>query len=381
MNLRTIILAPLLPLALAGCNEAIDTVKNGRMKINEQYTVDQAFSNRSICDSVEWDVITDDRNRELVQYKCHITGIESYYAQEKQRIRENLLSGFDLEKRAAQVHLEPARMEVEAAENALNKPRPANTANLDSDRLTDLLAREDLLSENAPSRSLQNYSGSPEIAAAAQRYFLSYVRDTTSPQYAAHKQNEQELLRAMAAEREKVQAQIAEERARLSEVQNARGQESVAHAQQRLNRATELYENLQNSVAAKLEELNAQHAAKLKQFDGAATIKSVPVKPCGSMKTHVDIDQHRIDPAWAAWQLPTPIHARYFFCLERPKLRGFVTSADGRDDVLRLFPRATEMADHLVPEAEPGSIPAPRTQPTLQPYPPKQLSQGSSPPS
>lgn len=107
----------------------------------------------------------------------------------------------------------------------------------------------------------------------------------------------------------------------------------------------------------------------------------LPVKPCGSMKTHVDIDQHRIDPAWAAWQLPTPIHARYFFCLERPKLRGFVTSADGRDDVLRLFPRATEMADHLVPEAEPGSIPAPRTQPTLQPYPPKQLSQGSSPPS
>ncbi|WP_273650024.1 hypothetical protein, partial [Pseudomonas aeruginosa] len=201
--------------------------------------------------------------------------IESYSAQEKQRIRENLLSGFDLEKRAAQVHLEPARMEVEAAENALNKPRPANTATLDSDRLTDLLAREDLLSENAPSRSLQNYSGSPEIAAAAQRYFLSYVRDTTSPQFAAHKQNEQELLRAMAAEREKVQAQIAEERARLSEVQNARGQESVAHAQQRLNRATELYENLQNSVAAKLEELDAQHAAKLKQFDGAATIESV----------------------------------------------------------------------------------------------------------
>ncbi|HIE5609108.1 TPA: hypothetical protein ACXNRP_001934 [Pseudomonas aeruginosa] len=101
MNLRTIILAPLLPLALAGCNEAIDTVKNGRMKINEQYTVDQAFSNRSICDSVDWDVITDDRDRELVQYKCRITGIESYYEQEKQRIRENLLSGFDMQRSAA----------------------------------------------------------------------------------------------------------------------------------------------------------------------------------------------------------------------------------------------------------------------------------------
>ncbi|MBN0509608.1 hypothetical protein JTM45_34935, partial [Pseudomonas aeruginosa] len=61
----------------------------------------------------------------------------------------------------------------------------------------------------------------------------------------------------------------------MSEVQNARGQESVAHAQQRLNRATELYENLQNSVAAKLEELDAQHAAKLKQFEDAATIESV----------------------------------------------------------------------------------------------------------
>ncbi|HBO4162237.1 TPA: hypothetical protein L4U03_002982 [Pseudomonas aeruginosa] len=275
MNLRTIILAPLLPLALAGCNEAIDTVKNGRMKINEQYTVDQAFSNRSICDSVDWDVITDDRDRELVQYKCRITGIESYYEQEKQRIRENLLSGFDMQRSAAQVHLEPARMEVEAAENALNKPRPTNNATLNSDRLTDLLAREELLSENAPSRSLQNYSGSPEVASAAQRYFLSYVRDPASPQFAAHKQNEQELLRAMATEREKVQAQIAEERARLSEVQNARGQESVAHAQQRLNRATELYENLQNSVAAKLEELDAQHAVRLEQLDNAATIESV----------------------------------------------------------------------------------------------------------
>ncbi|MFV3334968.1 hypothetical protein ACNFIA_28920 [Pseudomonas sp. NY15437] len=275
MSLRKIILVPFLPLALAGCNDAIDTVKNGRMKINDQYTVDQAFSNRSICDSVDWNVITDDRNRELVQYKCHITGIESYYEREKQRTRENLLSGFDMERRAAQVHLEPARMEVEAAENALNKPRPTSSVSLDSDQLNELLAQEALLTENPPSRSLQNYTGSPEVAEAAQRYFLSYVRDPASPQFAAHKQNERELLRTMEAARAKVQVDIDEERARLSEVQNARGQESVAYAQQRLDRAKEIYENLQNSVAKKLEELDAQHAAKLKQFDDAAAIESV----------------------------------------------------------------------------------------------------------
>lgn len=317
MNLRTIILAPLLPLALAGCNEAIDTVKNGRMKINEQYTVDQAFSNRSICDSLDWDVITDDRNRELVQYKCHITGIESYYAQEKQRIRENLLSGFDLERRAAQVHLEPARMEVEAAKNALDKPRPTSSANLNSDRLTDLLAREDLLSESAPSRSLQNYSGSPEVAAAAQRYFLSYVRDTTSPQFTAHKQNEQELLRAMAAEREKVQAQIAEERARLSEVQNARGQESVAHAQQRLNRATELYENLQNSVAEYAHWFQHQFACLIDTDSHAKPTQHGSSKPTAiRARRHLfaSSDSHSHAPTPIRIP-PTPIRTRRQFAL------------------------------------------------------------------
>lgn len=69
MSLRKITLAPLLALTLSGCNDAIDTVKSSRMEINDQYTVDQAFSNRSLCESVDWDVITDDRNRELVQYK------------------------------------------------------------------------------------------------------------------------------------------------------------------------------------------------------------------------------------------------------------------------------------------------------------------------
>ncbi|WP_312905002.1 hypothetical protein [Stutzerimonas nitrititolerans] len=274
MNLRKTILVPFLPLALAGCNDAIDTVKNGRMKINDQYTVDQAFSNRSICGSVDWDVITDDRNRELVQYKCHITDIEPYHERERQRARENLLNGFDLQRRAAQAHLEPARMEVESAENALNKPRPTSSASLDSDRLSTLLAQDELLTENPPSRSLQN-SSSPQVAEAAQRYFLSYVRDPASPQFAAHKQNERVLLQAMEGARVKIQAAIDEERARLSEVQNARGRDSAAYAQQRLNRAKELYENLQNSVAAKLQELDAQHVAKLKQFDDAAKIESV----------------------------------------------------------------------------------------------------------
>lgn len=267
MRLRKITLAPLLALTLSGCNDAIDTVKSSRMEINDQYTVDQAFSNRSLCESVDWDVITDDRNRELVQYKCRISGIESYYEREKQLTRENLLSGFETQRRAAQVHLESARLAVEDAENALKEPGSTFGTTLESERLSELLTLEALLKENPPSRSLLNFSSSPEVKEAASRYFMGYV-----PGY---KQNERDLLQAMATERPKVQAAIEEERARLSEIQKTQAQKTAAYAQQRLNRATELYQNLQNSVAAKLEELDAQHAAKLKQFDGAATIESV----------------------------------------------------------------------------------------------------------
>jgi hypothetical protein len=278
MSLRKIILVPFLPMALAGCNESIDTVKNARMKVNEQYTVDQAFSNRKVCNSVDWDVITDDRNRELVQYKCHFKGIESYHENGRQQLRAQLLETFDMQRRSAQVHLEPAQMEVEAAEQALNSPRTTSSAPLDSSHLSYLLSLEQALDETPPSRSLQNYSADSIVGAVAEparRYFLGYVRDPASAGFAAHKQNEQALLQAIEATRPGLQAAIEEERTRLRDIQQVRQQESSDYAQQRLERARALLDQLQKTADITLAELEVQHAEKLRQFDNASPIKSV----------------------------------------------------------------------------------------------------------
>lgn len=173
MNLRKLMLVPLLPMALTGCNDDIDTVKNARMQVSGQFTIDQAFSHRDVCKSVDWEVITDDRNRKLVQYKCHIADIEPYYENERQRQKNNLVSYLASQQPQIKPLLESARVELESAEKSLNAP-VINKTPLESDRLSALLNLSEMLNENPPWKSLRNYFNPPigqELVALSQRFF------------------------------------------------------------------------------------------------------------------------------------------------------------------------------------------------------------------
>lgn len=278
MNLRKILLVTLLPVALTGCNEAIDTVKSARMAINEQYTVDEAFSNRDICDRVDWEVVTDDRSRELVQYTCRIADTKTFYENEWQRQKDYLVHELESKQPPIKPFLDGARQELEAAERALNKPTPTSSAPLESERLAELQSLSEMLDENPPSRALQNYSHTPivkEVAELSRRYHNGYVRDPADRQFAAHKQNENALRQAIEAARQQVQAAIEEERVRLAGVQQARGNDSAAYALQRVSKAREALEKLEKQYETQLAELETERVNKLAGFESAATIASV----------------------------------------------------------------------------------------------------------
>lgn len=269
MNLRKLSLVTLLPVALTGCNEAIDTVKSARMAINEQYTVDEAFSNRDICDSVDWEVVTDDRSRELVQYTCHIADTKTFYENEWQRQKNYLAHELESKQPPIKPFLNGARQELESAERALNKPTPTSSAPLESDRLAELQSLSEMLNENPPSGALQNYAFSniptvKEAAELSRRYHNGYVDP-------ADQQNENALRQAIAAARPHVQAAIEEERARLAGVQQARD----SYPQKRVTRAQEALEKLERQYETQLAELEAEHVNKLAGFENAPTIESV----------------------------------------------------------------------------------------------------------
>lgn len=281
------ILMALLPVALTGCNDALTAVKNARMKVNDKYTVVEAFGNRDICSSVDWDVIKDDRGREVVQYKCHLTDTSSYYDMEKKRQREDLLSAFDVERRVAQVPLETARLELEYAEKSAISPTPANSTPPESELLIQLNELNEILSDASLKQALQlrNKYSLPigqELIDLSRRYFdqdlwiKSNGAQNASPErLAAYKQAENNLRQAMQVNQEKVLTAMDQERARLNGVQQSRGADSTAYAQQRAIKAHDAYAKLQSSVESQLAELDASQVSRLKQFDNAATVKSV----------------------------------------------------------------------------------------------------------
>lgn len=287
MSLQKIILMALLPIALTGCNDALNAVKNARMKVNDKYTVAEAFGNRDICSSVDWDVIKDDRGREVVQYKCHLTDISSYYDMEKKRQRENLLSVFDVERRAAQVPLEPARLELESAENAAISPTTANSTAPESELLVQLNELNEILSDVSLKQALQlrNKYSLPigqELIDLSRRYFdqdlwikSNGIQNASPERLAAYKQAEINLRQAMQVNQGKLLTAIEQERARLNGVEQSRGAESAAYAQQRAIKAHDAYATLQSSVESQIAELDASQVSRLKQFDNAATVKSV----------------------------------------------------------------------------------------------------------
>lgn len=56
-----------------GCSDPnIDLVKESRLNTDENFTVEQAFDNRKLCEGVEWISTTDDVGRDIVEYHCNL---------------------------------------------------------------------------------------------------------------------------------------------------------------------------------------------------------------------------------------------------------------------------------------------------------------------
>jgi hypothetical protein len=58
---------------LTACgNGPIDVVKDSYLPIDDTLSLGKAFSNRNLCDDIEWKEIEDDRGRVIVEYSCEI---------------------------------------------------------------------------------------------------------------------------------------------------------------------------------------------------------------------------------------------------------------------------------------------------------------------
>ncbi len=71
---------------LYGCNSDIDAIKNGRLNAYPEYTIGQAFDNRDMCESTDWESIKDKRDRTIIRYTCHMKGVKESYLEEGEKL-------------------------------------------------------------------------------------------------------------------------------------------------------------------------------------------------------------------------------------------------------------------------------------------------------
>ncbi|QLF94882.1 hypothetical protein HW090_17510 [Pseudomonas sp. ABC1] len=101
--------------ALTGCDQDIESIKSSRLEFNDTYTIDQAFSNREICEHVTWTTKKDSRDRKLVQYRCEIKGASEYIRAQKEQTRLQIANETEANKEFL------ARKESEAREAYLKE--------------------------------------------------------------------------------------------------------------------------------------------------------------------------------------------------------------------------------------------------------------------
>ncbi len=89
-----------LPLIIVGCgedSERIDVVQNSY--INEERTIQlgKLLNNRKICAKTDWQSATDDLGQNLVIYECKLLDQSKAFAQEKQRLLDDLRRNLELQ--------------------------------------------------------------------------------------------------------------------------------------------------------------------------------------------------------------------------------------------------------------------------------------------
>ena len=68
---------------LVACTGAgVSEVKELPYSADSSYTVGQVFDNRKDCDAVEWSAKTDERDRQIVEFSCTLSGAQEFFATE-----------------------------------------------------------------------------------------------------------------------------------------------------------------------------------------------------------------------------------------------------------------------------------------------------------
>lgn len=128
-------------LGLAGCGDnTIDAVKNEYIDSQQTTTLGQILDNRRLCDSVEWQSLTDSMDRDVVEYTCFIKGVKDVqethraesmkYAQESRdySIESDTKLLKEAESEISRISLNSAAIKKELLDNYLSSnEEPKNT--------------------------------------------------------------------------------------------------------------------------------------------------------------------------------------------------------------------------------------------------------------
>lgn len=254
MRTLKIILAVITTASLSGCNEAIDTVKSSRLNYNDKFTIDEAFSNRKICQKVTWDLIKDDRGRELVQYKCDIKGIKEYYEKHKEAERSKINNFLTGQWQVSERNVEYAKEQVEKREKFLQEAKSAHPKTLDSGTLVYLKSLKEAISSDSPAKlvDLRNYFWDQEknsVATMIENYEKEYRRillnrknSGATPQIQATLDRLKESLKLELSDELKIITQkIKEETDRLETISQKNLTDQISHLEKELESAQSYY--------------------------------------------------------------------------------------------------------------------------------------------
>lgn len=76
---KSILALTLASVTLIGCGDShVQLVKNSYTDLDETLTLGQVLDNRSVCAKVDWTKFEDDKDRTVVEYRCHLKGAKDY---------------------------------------------------------------------------------------------------------------------------------------------------------------------------------------------------------------------------------------------------------------------------------------------------------------
>jgi hypothetical protein len=110
------LLVLLIPL-MSGCSDGdVTALKAEALSNYPDFTIGQAFDHRKACASVTWDQSTDERAREIIEYRCIFNVDPEVYTQHKQKQMQLLMEGAaEAKATGQQVVLEQIEKNIAAA--------------------------------------------------------------------------------------------------------------------------------------------------------------------------------------------------------------------------------------------------------------------------